>query len=278
MRHVEQIKHWSHAPWLDQVICDNKCMTGEFQSCDCWDFGADANSMEFATRVLGAQRPLGVNLEHSRLENMRAAGYQTVEMNIFSIPETLRCRIVSMSHFLEHLNSEEELERALKLAVCAAGELVYISGPLFEDDDYARSFGLKFFWGDWVDHRSRLSLNHVKAALRRLNVHQFSTSVGFPVFDSSSDSILGLGEVPNQERFDPAKHLVKTPFVFPRPVFQEFAIVIPLSRSCRTDCVHAARHGTWGVMLEHLREHSSKNQAVSSWMREFTLKMDQPSW
>jgi hypothetical protein len=45
-------------------------------------------------------------------------------------------------HFLEQLHNDDECKCALEIALNAAGQGIYISGPYFDDDEEARKQGL----------------------------------------------------------------------------------------------------------------------------------------
>jgi hypothetical protein len=60
-------------------------MARDLSGYDAWDFGADTNSMAFARETIGARSPVGLNLEQSRLGNMRAAGMLVLEQDILTI-------------------------------------------------------------------------------------------------------------------------------------------------------------------------------------------------
>jgi hypothetical protein len=65
------------------------CSASGLNAYDLWDFGAGANSMQFAVDEIGARRPLGLNLtvDATRHAEMRDAGFATREMGVLTIPD-----------------------------------------------------------------------------------------------------------------------------------------------------------------------------------------------
>lgn len=229
---------------------------------DCWDFGADTNSLAFAREHLGVRRPVGVNLEAERLDRIRAAGEIAVHCDVLRIPRPGRVRCVVLSHFVEHLPSLDACAKAIGLALASATEMVVISGPYFEDDDWLRPQGYKFNWGDWVDHTSRHSLSHVLDALRAHGADSVTVSLGFPCADTSAATIHAVDEAPNQDQYDPAKHRPKAAVALPRPAYQEFVVVASLDRRADPVAVHVARHGRYGRLQHEMVSRYAGNEAV----------------
>ena len=130
-------------------------MSFSFAGYDCLDIGADTNSLQWVRQFLGVRRPLGLNIEAWRLENMRKAGEACVDMNALDIPDEVGFDYVSMSHFIEHLQNRQQVLTMLGKALRLARKGVWISGPYFEADDYIREYGVKFARGDWTGQSSR---------------------------------------------------------------------------------------------------------------------------
>ncbi len=237
----------------------------QLQAHDFWDFGADGTSMEFCVKHLGGSNGVGFNLEDWRLKDVSDRGFAAVQGNIFDIPCTPGCvDFVSMSHFVEHLHGADQLEAALRLALTAARDFVHIRGPFFDDALALQAHGFKFFWDDWIDHEFKAGLGLLKDTLARLGVTSYHASVGFPVFDSSDTAVHPLVSPANQDAYDPGLHPPKPHVVFPRPFFQEFAVLIPAAnRSLPVEAL-TVRHGPYGVLREMLLriEHSREGQAL----------------
>lgn len=242
----------------------------QFDAFDAWDFGADTNSMEFARETIGVARPLGLNLEDSRIANMRSAGMVAECHDVLTIPNEARTDYILMCHFLEHLPDDAACEQAIALALCAARKGLYISGPYFDDDDLARRQGLKFFWGNWIDHTSRFSVARLLTILDRLGVRQYTVSLGFPVTSWNDEGLLHI-----DERMNVGKHdrtcMPKRRIKLLRPLYQEFALSIAQHPDVETRSWHVARHGLAGVaQYELVREYSRQpDRQIAETMRVF---------
>ncbi len=218
------------------------------EGCDCLDIGAGPNSLEWCREFLGARKPLGVNIEPSRLEAMHAAGETAMDRNVFDLDPSIRVPFVMFSHFLEHLPDPEACSRALDLALGWATDTVYIAGPFFEEDDKARERGLKFFWGDWVDHDFRYGLKDVLAHLADRS--SVTVSVGFPLCKASDPGLLPLS-APRDQPPEAGSGFDKRGLSLHRPLYQEFLVCVSNSRSGQALKAHHARHGRMGYRTPH---------------------------
>ena len=220
---------------------------------DCWDFGADTNSMFVAREFLGARKPVGLTIDLDRIEHMTKAGDLAVECDILRIPRPGNVRVVSMLHFLEHLPTPADCRTAIKLGLDSASDLVALGGPIFEEDDFLREQGFKFNWGDWEEHDNRYSLPLFLELLDDLGARARSVSIGFPYVDTLGENILTLDDARNQgEPWDPRQNRPKTLRTLPRPAYQEFLVLIPKHPGIDTAAIHTARHGRFGVLMYEL--------------------------
>lgn len=219
----------------------------DFTSFDCIDIGGDSNSIEWAKQYLGATNPIGLNIEKIRLDNMRRDGISCVEMNAFDIPDGVRVDYVFMSHLLEHLETAQQVIDLVEKSVKMAKKGVYIGGPFFEDDNYLRSYGLKFVWGDWIDHISRFGVYNFLPQLRHTMKGQVTTSLGFPIFDSSPDNVVAIDERSNIMSYETQCTTPKDKVSFARPIFQEFLTFIKIDPTVDHAKIHEIRHGKQGL-------------------------------
>lgn len=213
---------------------------------DCLDIGADVNSMGWCKEYLGVSNPIGLNIEKSRLENMRNAGLPCEDINAFDIPEDVEVDYIFMSHLLEHLQTAQEVTDLVSKCLRMARKGIYIAGPFFEEDTYLRTHDLKFVWGDWSGHISRFGIYNFLPLLRHTIGDKVTASLGFPVFDASPDNIVALDERPDIDSFERDGTRPKKLVSLPRPVFQEFVTFIRLDPSVDANRVHEARHGKQG--------------------------------
>lgn len=223
----------------------------EFGGYDCLDIGADTNSLSWAREFFGIKKPLGINIDPARLDNMKQAGENCLHMNALDIPASAKFKYVMMSHLIEHMESTEQVCQTIELATKIAANGVYISGPYFEDDDYIRQFGVKFAWGDWIDHISRRSISHFLPWAQERYGNAVSVSLGFPAIDALEDNIFALEEAPNKGKYLTDKTVDKPSVRFSRPAFQEYVVFIrtnPCLPLSTVASIHSKRHGIQGVL------------------------------
>ncbi|MCZ7974346.1 hypothetical protein O9X80_07570 [Agrobacterium salinitolerans] len=218
----------------------------KYEEYDCLDIGADVNSMNWCKEYLGALNPIGLNIEHLRLDNMRRAGLPCEEINAFDIPDTESVDYIFMSHLLEHLQTAQEVTDLVLKCLRLAKKGIYIAGPFFEDDSYIRTHGLKFVWGDWSGHVSRFGIYNFLPLLRHMMGEKVTVSLGFPIFDSSSDNVVSVAERKDIDSFERDAKAPKPSISLPRPAFQEFVAFIKLDDQIDANRIHEARHGNLG--------------------------------
>lgn len=246
---------------------EGRAFTGkvDFSRFDALDIGADVNSMQWIRRYLGVRQPIGLNIEATRLNNMAGAGEACVRMNALEVPDTLSFDFVSMSHFIEHLQSRDQVIQMLDKATRLARRAIWVSGPYFEADAYIREYGVKFVWGDWEDHSSRYSLGTFIDWLQRQTFGTVTVSLGFPARDSSPDQIVALYERPNIGSHARQGKLEKPQVVFPVPAPQEFLVLITRDPTVDAAAAHRGRHGTPGIPLAEFVGSAADLTARRAW-------------
>lgn len=170
-------------------------------------------------------------------------------MNALEIPDGIAFDFVSMSHFIEHLQSRDEIIFVLNKAVTIARKAIWISGPYFEADAYIREYGVKFVWGDWQDHSSRYSVGTIMDWLGNQTFGIPSISLGFVAKDSEADQIVSLYERPNIGSYSTQGKIPKPQVVFPLPAPQEFLVLISRDPEFNASEAHYGRHGSKGMSL-----------------------------
>jgi len=102
------------------------------------DFGASTGgSIDFALRILGGERPLGIDIDPEKVARMQAEGFDCIEADVTALDlQENSVRFVVLSHFLEHLPTLDHVRRALQSASRVASEFLFIQGPFFDADEY----------------------------------------------------------------------------------------------------------------------------------------------
>ncbi len=175
---------------------------------DVLDFGASKGGlMEFAQRVLGGKRPLGIDIDPDKVARMRSEDFECVEADVTALdfPEN-SVRFVVMSHFLEHLPSLDHVRRAIASAARVAREFLFIQGPFFDADDALEVLGLKFYWSDRSGHSCQLTTTMLTGILDDLGLSDSELMYVGVVSSSGDPTIHPLASTRNQHEYDPDLH------------------------------------------------------------------------
>jgi hypothetical protein len=131
---------------------------------------------------------------------------------------------------LEHLNSMDEVNKTIKLAVHSATDFVYIEGPSFEFDDYLDSVGFKFMWRDGHGHRIKPKIVDILDFGKRAGITNFSILTERPfILKSASPDIHPCESPPGVGTYDAKIHPPKKTFKFTKPLFRSFIMFLWLS-------------------------------------------------
>lgn len=132
----------------------------------------DGGFIRWARGALGVRRCLGVDWQmgteahRARLRELNPdPGVEFEQFNVAAESKRyvgsrgedgllagIRARIVTMSHFLEHLPGTECAFNAVEAAAGVASEFVMITGPAWDCEPWLRTLGMRFYWSEWADH------------------------------------------------------------------------------------------------------------------------------
>ena len=217
---------------------------------DFLDFGASkGGSIEFAKRILGGQRGVGVDLDRAKVEAMRRLGLECLEGDITRLAlEPKSVRFVVMSHVLEHLTSLDDVRKTIDSAARVARDFLYIQGPYFDADEALSTQGFKFYWSDWHGHRFHLTTWELLSTLEELGLASYVLQGRLPVADSLDSSIHPIESPRDQHDYDRGIHPPKPTVVFgppihQTPVYREFVCIVRLRDFPQWDAIVGARRG-----------------------------------
>lgn len=205
------------------------------------DFGASiGGSIDFAQRVLGGKRPLGIDIDPEKVARMTAEGFDCIEADVtaLDLPEN-SVRFVVMSHFLEHLPSLDHVRMAIQSAARVATEFLFIQGPYFDVDEEFAARGLKFYWSDWYGHTCHLTTFQLVEILESLSLSIHRVMFAGEVSGSDDVTIHALASQRNQHNFDPDLHPQKPEINFESSLYREMVCVVSL-----------AGHPSWEELVE----------------------------
>jgi len=195
------------------------------------DFGASiGGSIDFAQRVLGGKRPLGIDIDPEKVASMRAEGFDCSEVDVTAVdlPDN-SVRFVVMSHFLEHLPSLGHVRNAIESAARLAREFLFIQGPFFDADDSLAARGLKFYWSAWTGHTCALKTNQLIDILDDLGLTEYRLMFADEVTDSDDSSVHPIASPLNQQEYELDRHPTKPHLTFQPRLFREIVCLVKVS-------------------------------------------------
>jgi hypothetical protein len=200
------------------------------------DFGSSKGGcIDFALKKLGGRCPLGVEINKKKLKNLTKKGYACIYGDVLNLANELpkkSIRFVTMSHFLEHLNSINEVEKVIKIAADLATEFIFIQGPSFDFDQYLKSLGLKFFWADWTGHKTKVTINNLTTICEKLQLPSYNLLIEVPyVTDSSSPDIHPLNSPKDQFEYKKRTHPKKKIKTFDIKIHRSFIFYVWLQHT-----------------------------------------------
>lgn len=185
------------------------------------DFGAsNCGSMIFAKK-LGGRNGVGIDIDPKKVQQSENNGYRVVCGDVMRVNIAKKCaNFCILSHFLEHLESIDQVKVAMEKAIGASKHFVYFQGPFFDADLKLSRLGLKFFWSDWHGHKMHLTSKMLARVLNSLNVSY--TITGFEQIENSTSPLIHPTASPTDSfEYDSGKHKAKPNIEFTFPVFRE---------------------------------------------------------
>jgi hypothetical protein len=176
------------------------------------DFGCSVGgSMKFARAAFDGGKAIGIDIDESKVERTRGAGYEAVLADATDPTQfSGQARFSILSHFLEHLPSYEAVVRSLDTAIRISEDFVFVRQPWFDSDGELFRAGLKFYWSDWHGHPMTLtSLQMYRAVRKSLEAGTIAraTLYGFkPVVDTDDECVIPLSAPLNSSKYDLSLH------------------------------------------------------------------------
>ena len=196
------------------------------------DFGCSVGgSMKFARTAFNGGTAIGIDIDESKVERTREAGYEAVLADATDPTQfTGQARFSILSHFLEHLPSYEAVARSLETAIRISEDFVFVRQPWFDSDGELFRAGLKFYWSDWHGHPMTLtSLQMYRAVRKALDAGTLAraTVYGFkPVVDTDDECVIPLSAPLNSSKYDPALHGPKVSPALPLTAYRELVVIL----------------------------------------------------
>ena len=178
--------------------------------------------------MLFRSRGLGIDIDQAKIEKARANGYEACRFDILKLPDSKLVRFVTMSHFLEHLDSIAVAKKMIDKSISVSDDFVIIRQPWFDADGMLFELGFKFYWSHWGGHRNRMSSldfhSILSAELRAGRIQGFAIFGRGEVTDSSHPSILPIGAPIDQHEYSEKLHGPKASQRLPTRIFKEIVV------------------------------------------------------
>lgn len=221
--------HWANAPVRRGVTITGMIDLTEF---DFVDFGCSVGgSMKFARTAFDGGRAIGIDIDETKVERTREAGYEAVLADATDPSQfSGQARFSILSHFLEHLPSYEAVARSLETAIRISEDFVFVRQPWFDSDGELFREGLKFYWSDWHGHPMTLtSLQMYRAVRKALDAGTIAraTVYGFKsVVDTDDECVIPLSAPLNSSKFDPTLHGAKVSPPLQLTAYRELVVIL----------------------------------------------------
>jgi len=200
---------------------------------DYYDFGiSNGGSYNFG-KMFGGKFGLGFDKLRHRVNKLRAKGIPCTHADIVKHEfDDEKVKFILMCHFLEHLDSEEDVKHVIEKSLKLATDFVYIEGPSFDFDSYLKGLGFKFFWLDGCGHKTRVTINLLKTIFAELGLKDFTFQTERPyVVDSTSRDIFPYNYPTTHTYFDSEIHGSKCIAKFSGGVFRSFNVFVWLNKN-----------------------------------------------
>jgi hypothetical protein len=158
------------------------------------DFGCDiGKSIRWAQTTFGGETHLGIDIKEADVQGAIKNGYTAIVGDLTDDALVLpNARYVTMLHFLEHLKSEEAVEKVIKKAIDVASEFIFIKVPYFDRMDYLKRLGFKLTWTDWIGHPTLITSDMLVRIMHKFGFGSTRYDLGYldPVYTSESKEII----------------------------------------------------------------------------------------
>jgi hypothetical protein len=202
---------------------------------DFLDFGcSDGANIRFVKETWPLLSECGIDIDPRKIKSALENSHNVIMYNIHDLPNNKITRFVTMSHFLEHLNSVSDARKMIIKAINISKDFVLIRQPWFDADGLLLQHGLKFYWSHWRGHQNRMSVLDfyviLSSELAAGRVQSFQIYGRGPIKSSADSCFIPLEAPIDQHHYDAAKHGTKpTTIEFSIPVYKEVVAVIKIS-------------------------------------------------
>jgi len=199
---------------------------------DYFDFGCSkGGNIEYIHQYWPDLVGVGIDIDENKIKQAQANSHNAIIYDILALPNKKLCRFVTMSHFLEHLDSVSHAQKIIKKGIDIAESFLVIRQPYFDADSYLFNKNLKFYWSHWHGHRNRMdSLDFYTILNKELlgnRIQSFEVYGNVKVTSSDASTVIPLDAPINQHHYNEEEHGDKdNNIAFTLPVFEEIVVKI----------------------------------------------------
>lgn len=208
------------------------------------DFGCSAGgNTKLVQNIYKNLRGIGIDIDMEKVKKAKENGVDAYSYDILKLRDEKIVSFVTMSHFLEHLESRSLVNSFMHKAVALATNFVHIRQPFFDADGYLLERGFKLFWSDWRGHKNNTtSLDFYKICQLLKNTNKITSYCIYgrsPIVDSNDECIVPLSAPIDSGKYD--LHMgEKKDIRFDVPVFKE--LIIELLVDDKSNLIEGLHH------------------------------------
>lgn len=168
---------------------------------------------------------LGIDTREHHIEEFISKGYKGMIADATNIPfPDNSFELVIFSHVLEHMKNEEDGKKALNECLRVSSNLIFISLPFFDEDEYLNSLGLKTFYSDWTGHTNKV---HLKTLTEEwLKGYAYEIWVKKHLKTSMESEIIPISAPKDSHDYDPDLHGEKPNIIFTKDIWREYELLV----------------------------------------------------
>lgn len=193
-------------------------------------------SLEYCTKVFGAQHGIGFDLNEQKIEEAQNNGHLAFCKNILEVDFPYKSVLFSsMMDFLEHLQDINSAKKILKTLGNASSEYLFIRHPNFDDIDYLRKLGLKLTWTDWTGHTNMMTIADFCNVFNEFGWKDYRIIPKRIIKNSMEEVIIPINAPKDINRFSQLEGYEKEEFEFSKLIYYQYDIFVKLNGKMLTN-------------------------------------------
>jgi SAM-dependent methyltransferase len=185
-------------------------------------------SLQHCQARFHASRGLGVDIDPSKVEQTRAAGYDAIEADARALDLDGQVSFISMLDFCEHLPDLAMVEEILAASARSARDFLYIKHPSFEGEEHVEQLGLRQYWWDWHGHTCHVRVADYCDIFERLGLNTYKIRYIERIESSQHPSVIPTSMPQDQLETDAASVSGKPDIRFDPPIWRRQDIFVAL--------------------------------------------------